>query len=455
MTEIINMINQIVWGIPTQVLILTVGVLLSIKTKWVQIRLFPSAIRFFRKSFQNKDENHSGISGYKALCTALAATVGTGNIAGVAGAIAIGGPGAVFWMWICAFLGMATKYAEAALSVRYREERNDGTLVGGPMYIAKHGLSERWHFLSGIYCFFGVVAAYGVGTSTQVNALIGGVNGAVEALGGRESNFINFVIGIAIAFFVLCAVFGGVKRIGNIASYLVPFASVFYIVLCLGVLVRKNAMIPDALLSILNGAFRPAAVTGGAVGSMFTTLRIGASRGVFTNEAGMGTAGIAHSSACVDYPAQQGLMGILEVFVDTILICTMTALVVLCSGIKIPYGHDLGIRITTAAFANVYGNWINIPIAFALSLFAVATILGWGLYGVRCAQYLFGMNAWKCFSLLQCVFVVGGALLNTGTIWALSEIANGLMAIPNLIIIILCSSEVVVITNEFKQRSNR
>ena len=221
-----------------------------------------------------------------------------------------------------------------------------------------------------------MTAAFGVGSATQVNALLGGINGAVEALGGQESKFLNLLIGIAVSIFAVCALFGGAKRISNIASFLVPFASVFYLLLCLGVLIHNSTEIADAFAAIFKGAFQPAAVTGGMIGSALQTLRIGASRGVFTNEAGMGTAGIAHASAHVHHPAEQGMMGIVEVFLDTIVICTMTALVILCTGIDIPYGQDLGIRITTEAFTSVYGSWVNIPIAFSLCCFAIATILG-------------------------------------------------------------------------------
>ncbi len=448
MPKILHLINDFVWGFPALILILAVGLLLSVKTRWAQFRLFPAAIRTFIASFFGKKE-HNGNTPYRALCTALSATVGTGNIAGVAGAISIGGPGAIFWMWICALFGMVTKFAEATLAIRYQKKDKNGTLFGGPMYMVRDAMGKRWQCLAGIYCFFGVVAAFGVGSATQVNAVLGGINNAVEALGGRESTIRNLLIGIALSVIVCLVLLGGAKRIGVVAAFLVPFAAVFYMVLCAGVLITRYSAIPTAFVSILRGAFQPSAVTGGMLGSAFQALRIGASRGVFTNEAGMGTASIAHATALVKHPVQQGLMGIVEVFLDTIVLCTMTALAILCSGISIPYGLDKGIQITADALSCVYGDWINIPLAISLSCFAIATIFGWGLYGARCAQFLFGESVWRRFVVLQALSVILGAVLSTGTVWALSETANGLMAIPNLIILINLSPEVARLTKEY------
>ncbi len=452
MLRFLDGVNQFVWGFPALILILAVGILLSARTRWVQIRLFPKAIRAFFSS-AGKQSEEGEASTYRALCTALAATVGTGNLAGVAGAIAIGGPGAIFWMWICAILGMATKFAEATLSVRYQVRDKDGTYMGGPMYMVRGGLGSRWQFLAGIYCFFGVVAAFGVGSATQINAVLGGINSAVTALGGSCSKTADLLIGIGLAATVILVLFGGAKRIGAAAALLVPFASVFYIVLCIGVLaVNASAVIP-AFSTIIKGAFCPQAVTGGVLGSAFQALRIGTSRGVFTNESGMGTAGMAHGAARVQHPVQQGLMGIVEVFLDTIVICTMTALVILCSGIHVPYGQDLGVQITTDAFSHVYGSWVTVPLAIALCSFAIATMLGWGLYGARCAQFLFGKNIWRPFAILQAASIVLGAILSTGTVWSLAETANGLMAIPNLIILFHLSPELTRLVNEYKGMS--
>lgn len=452
MIKLLETVNQFVWGVPALILILGIGLYLTIRTGFGQLVLFPRALRSFISKFRNRNASVDGTSPYQALCTALAATVGTGNLAGVAGAIAIGGPGAVFWMWICAFFGMITKYAEAVLAVRYAERNSDGELVGGPMYMIRNGLGKRWNWLAGIYCFFGVVAAFGVGNATQVNAVMGGVNSAVIALGGKTSSQGNLIMGILLAVLITVLLLGGAKRIGAAAEKLVPFASLLYLLLGTGVLCIRAAAIPEAFASIFQGAFTPSAVTGGMLGSAFQALRVGASRGVFTNEAGMGTAAIAHASAQVRHPVEQGLMGIMEVFIDTIVICTMTALVVLCSGVIIPYGTDSGVSLTAEAFTAVYGAWICIPIAMALCCFAIATVLGWGLYGARCAQYLFGDNVWKVFVFFQGVTVIVGAVLKTETVWMLSETVNGLMAIPNLLALAFLSPELVRLTKSYTKR---
>lgn len=453
--EFLESINRLVWGIPALVLILGVGIYLTVCTRFAQIRLFSRAFSSFLKQFFSKNECRNGTSPYQALCTALAATVGTGNLAGVAGAIALGGPGAIFWMWVCAFFGMVTKFAEAILAVRYRDQNQKGEYVGGPMYIIRNGMGKKWTWLASIYCFFAVIASFGVGNATQINAVIGGINSVVEAFGGHRHFSADLVIGIGLAILIAMILLGGAKRIGIIAEKLVPFASIAYLLLGTVVLVARVQAIPEAFSAIIYGAFSPRAVTGGLLGSAFTALRVGASRGVFTNEAGMGTAAIAHASAQVKHPVQQGLMGIIEVFLDTIVICTMTALVILCSGISIPYGTDTGVALTTQAFSAFFGEWVSIPIALFLCCFAIATILGWGLYGARSAQYLFGDNAWRSFVYMQALTVILGAVLKTGTVWILSEIVNGLMAIPNLIALACLAPEVARLTKEYRKEPDQ
>ena len=449
MTKILESINQFVWGIPTLLLILGVGIYLSIRTGFAQVTLFPKAIRQFFLRFRRGDSGEQGTSSYRALCTALAATVGTGNLAGVSGAIAIGGPGAVFWMWVCAFFGMVIKYAEALLCVRYRVRNGRGEFTGGPMYMIQNGLPSSYRWLGTVYCFLGVVAAFGVGNATQINTVIGSIKGVLVSFGGTPSDMLSLCLGILLALLIGWILLGGAGKIGIMAETLVPFASVLYLVLGFGVLTCRMSTIPTAFLSIVKGAFCPSAVTGGVIGSAFSALRIGASRGVFTNEAGMGTAGIAHSAARVSHPADQGLMGIIEVFLDTIVICTMTALVILCSGISIPYGEDVGIALTLEAFSAVYGRWIILPLCLAICCFAIATILGWGLYGTRCAEYLFGDRAWKPFVVLQVATVLLGAVLKTGTVWVMSELVNGLMAIPNLIGLAALSPQLIQLTKKY------
>ena len=455
MEEMLEKINAVVWGVPALAGILGIGIYLSFRTGFAQLRLLPKALGAFWRTLRGKRETGEGVSPFQALCTALAATVGTGNLAGVAGAIAIGGPGAVFWMWISALLGMMTKFAEATLSVRFRERNSTGEWVGGPMYMIRNGMGKRWTWLAMVYCFFGVIAAFGVGNATQVNTVIGGVNQAVTALGGRETLWGNFLMGGVLAVLICGILLGGMKKIGAMAEKMVPFASVCYLLLGAGVLIARAQMLPDAFASIVHGAFHPRAVTGGLVGSAFASLRIGVSRGVFTNEAGMGTAGIAHASANVKHPAEQGLMGIMEVFLDTIVICTVTALVILVSGISIPYGKDVGVTLTSAAFSAIYGDWVSVLIAAALCCFAIATVLGWGLYGARCAQFLFGDGVWKKFVFLQGFAVILGAVLKTGTVWLLSEIVNGLMAIPNLVALAFLAPEVCRLTRQFSRKNKK
>ena len=445
---VLNWLNRFVWGAPALTLILGVGLFLSVRTGFAQITLLPSAFRqFLAKLRQGSGED--GVSPFQALCTALAATVGTGNLVGVAGAISLGGPGAIFWMWVCAILGMATKFAEATLAVRYRTKEK-GEYVGGPMYMIRQGMGKNWNWLACLYSFFGIVAAFGVGNATQINAVITGMNEVLTAFGGNESRMSNLLMGIILALLIGSMLLGGAKRIGSVAEMLVPFASCAYILLSAGVVVMRASAIPEAFASIFKGAFSPRAVTGGMLGSAFQALRVGVSRGVFTNEAGMGTASIAHASAKVDHPAEQGLMGIMEVFLDTIVICTMTALVILVSGVPISYGMDVGGTLTTQAFSSVYGEWVTVILALALCCFAFATVLGWGLYGARCAQFLFGAKAWKPFALLQIVTVVLSAALETGVIWSVAETVNGLMAIPNLIALVILSPELRRLTIEYK-----
>ncbi len=329
MFDFLAMIHDFVWGAPTLILILGVGFYLSLRTGIIQIRLLPEAIRTLFKQFNKNKNAGSEVSAYQALCTALAATVGTGNLAGVAGAIAIGGAGAIFWMWISAIFGMVTKFAEVVLSIKYRMKNTAGEWVGGPMYMISRGMGKRWKWLASMYCFFGVVASFGVGNATQINTVISSVNSTLWAFGIRTSTALNLLFGVILAVLITAILLGGAKRIGLIAEKIVPFAAVGYMLLGAAVLLIRVDYIPTAFASIFRGAFQPKAVTGGALGSVFIAMRSGTSRGVFTNEAGMGTAAIAHSSANVKHPVEQGLMGIVEVFLDTIVICTLTAVVIL------------------------------------------------------------------------------------------------------------------------------
>ena len=448
MARYLDLVNRFVWGVPTLILILGTGFYLSVLTGFAQIRLFHSALKqFFGKLGQKTGTE--GTSQFRALCTALAATVGTGNLVGVAGAIAIGGPGSIFWMWICALLGMITKFAEATLAVCYRV-KNGQELFAGSMYMIVSGLRKFWHPLAAVYSFFGIIAAFGVGNAVQTNAVISGINGIIASFGGNPTRQGDLLMGLCLAALVCSMLLGGANRIGRAAELMMPFLCCGYVLLCAGVLIRRADAIPVAFVQIFQGAFSTRAVTGGAIGSCFQALRVGVSRGVFTNEAGMGTASIAHGCARVDHPVEQGLMGIMEVFLDTIVICTLTALVILCSGVPIAYGTDAGAKLTFDAFHAVYGSWVSIFLGISLCCFAFATVLGWSFYGIRCAQFLFGGHIWKIFALGQTCVVFLSVLLKSGTIWSLAETVNGLMAIPNLIALVLLSPRLRQLTMEYQ-----
>ncbi len=444
MTEVLLSVHGVIWGIPTLVLILGVGILITLKTGFVQFRQFPAAMRDFCRMLRRADDGGKGISSFRALCTALGATAGTGNIIGVAGAITLGGPGAIFWMWISGLLGMATKFAEVTLAVRWRRTCA-GEYVGGPMYMITDGMPGRWKWLAVCYSIFGIVAAFGVGNMVQINGIISGINGLLTGEGSFRR---DLAFGLLMAVVVGAVLLGGVKQIGVVAEGIVPGVSLLYILLCIVVLIRRAPWIPDAFLSIFQGAFSPEGMTGGAVGSAFQALRIGCARGVFTNEAGMGTASIAHACADTPHPVRQGLMGLMEVFLDTIVLCSLTALVILVSGVPIPYGMD-GAMVTMEAFAWVCGSWVKIPLTVCLCCLAAATVFGWGLYGARCAQFLFGRDVWQSFALAQTGAVIAGAVLKSETVWLLAELVNGLMAIPNLISLAALSPELVRLTKEY------
>ena len=449
--KILSFVNGFVWGAPALTGILGVGLYLTVRLRAVQLRLLPRAVRqLFGRSFGKT----GGISPAQALCTALAATVGTGNLVGVAGAICLGGPGAVFWMWVCGFLGMALKYTETVLAIRYREETPEG-YTGGPMYVMIRGLGEKARPMARLYCVFGVLAAFGVGNGVQINSAVAGIRGMLQPFGISMTAGGKFLIGVVLAVLIGGVLFGGAKRIGTAAEGIVPAAAAGYILLCFLVLILRAEQIPEAFRAVFLGAFSPKAVTGGMIGGAFQALRIGCSRGVFTNEAGMGTASIAHACADTAHPAEQGMLGILEVFLDTIVICTMTALAILVSGVRIPYGTDGGAVLTEEAFSGVLGAWASAAIGAFLVLFALATVLGWGLYGASCAQFLFGPKAWKWFCGGQLPVIVLSAMGDSAALWQLSETVNGLMAIPNLITLALLTPEAVRLTIEYRKSDKK
>lgn len=446
-------VNDFIWGVPAMICIIGVGLYLSIRTRFLQIRKFPYAIKTtFGRIFHKKDASDGAITPFQAVCTALAATVGTGNIAGVAGAIAIGGPGAVFWMWVSAILGMCTKFSEVTLAVHFRETNENGELVGGPMYYIKNGLSKNWHFLAYLFAIFGALTVFGTGNATQVNTITTAINSALlnyNVIGQDSVKTVNLVIGIVIAILVAMILLGGVKRIAQVTEKLVPFMALFYIILALGVVFLNIKNVSSVFASIFYGAFHPSAVTGGIVGSFFLSMKKGVSRGIFSNEAGLGTGSIAHACADTQKPVKQGLFGIFEVFTDTILICTLTALVILCSGVSVNYGQAAGAELTISGFTATYGNWVSIFTAISMCCFAFSTILGWGLYGARCVEFIFSSKVIKIFMVVYSLVAILGATVDLGLLWSIAETFNGLMSIPNLIAVFLLSGTVVKLTKEY------
>ena len=446
-------VNNFIWGVPAMVCIFGVGLYLSIRTNFLQIRKFPYAIKTtLGRIFRKRDASDGAITPFQAVCTALAATVGTGNIAGVAGAIAIGGPGAIFWMWVSALFGMCTKYAEVTLAVHYREINANGELVGGPMYYIKNGLSKKWHWLAYLFAAFGVLTVFGTGNATQVNTITTAINSALlnyNVISESAVSTSNLIIGIIIAILIAMIILGGIKRIGHVTEKLVPFMALLYILLGLGVILLNIQNVPAVFASIFRGAFQPRAVTGGIVLSMFTSLKKGVSRGIFSNEAGLGTGSIAHACADTKKPVKQGMFGIFEVFTDTIVICTLTALVILCSGVAVDYGKAAGAELTILGFTSTYGSWVSIFPAVAMCCFAFSTAVGWGLYGARCIEFLFSEKVIKPFMVIYSLVAILGATANLGLMWSIAETFNGLMAIPNLIALFLLSGTVVKLTKEY------
>lgn len=452
--ETINqVVNDFIWGVPAMVCIIGVGFYLSCRTGFLQIRKFSYAIQTtIGRMFRKRNASDGALTPFQAVCTALAATVGTGNIAGVAGAIAIGGPGAVFWMWVSAVLGMCTKFAEVTLAVYYRETNKEGDLVGGPMYYIKNGLGKNWQFLAVLFSAFGVLTVFGTGNATQVNTITTAVNSALLSCGLISEGAVktsNLIQGIIIAALVALILLGGVKRIGQVTEKLVPFMALLYIVLSVGIILFRIQALPSVIQAIFEGAFKPAAVTGGAVGSLFMSMKKGVSRGIFSNEAGLGTGSIAHACADTRKPVKQGMFGIFEVFTDTIVICTLTALVILCSQVPVGYGQAAGAELTIQGFISVYGNWVSVFTAVAMCCFAFSTILGWGLYGARCIEFLFSEKVIKPFMVAYSLVAILGATADLGLMWNIAETFNGLMAIPNLIAVFLLSGVVVKHVKEY------
>ena len=464
--EIVGYLNDIAWGPWMLVLLVGTGVFLSWRVGFIQFTKFGHAMKnTIGKIFQKQEAGKGEVTPFQAMTTALAATVGTGNIAGVTGAIAVGGPGAVFWMWVSALFGMVTKYAEVVLAVRYRERNAKGDYVGGPMYYIKNGLGAKWNWLAVAFSLLGAIAAFGIGNMTQVNTIAGSINTAIDAFGGYTAAVSvqlfgqtvpvsSIVVGLLVAIIVALTLFGGIKRIGSVTEKMVPFMAAIYIVCCLCVVISNLDCIIPVMDSIFQGAFRVEAALGGTFGiTIMTTIQKGVGRGVFSNEAGLGSAPMAHAATSETDPVKQGMYGIFEVFMDTIVICSLTSLTLLCgveSGVGITWGESAGTELISASFATVFGGQAGaLIIAVAIGLFALSTILSWALYGTRCCEFLLGSKCVPVYQVLFILAVVFGASLELELVWNIADTLNGFMAIPNLIALLGLSGVVVKLTRNY------
>lgn len=451
-------VNGFVWGPVMLALLVGTGIYLSIAVGFIQF----TKIGYWWKNtigkiFKKGEAGDGEITPLQAVSTALASTVGTGNIAGVTGAIILGGPGAVFWMWVSALFGMVTKFSEVTLAVKYRERNEKGDWCGGPMYYIKNGLGPKWKWLGTVFAVLGAIAAFGIGNIAQVNSIADSVKSVAIAFNEDAANkemLICLITGICVAIFVALVLLGGVKRIGQVTEKLVPGMAVIYIVCALIVVFANISAVPGVFASIFKGAFNPAAVTGGAAGmSIKLAMTKGVGRGVFSNEAGLGSAPIAHAATSERNPVKQGLYGIFEVFMDTIVICTLTAMVILCSGTTVNYGTAAGAELTISGFTTTYGGWASIFTAVALCCFAFSTIIGWGLYGSRFIAFLCRSDkVVRPFFVVYSFVSILGATMDLGLMWSIADTFNGLMSIPNLIALLLLSGTVAQLTKEYFEK---
>ena len=456
--QIIADIDEFVWGIPLIVLILGVGIYLTFRLVFLPLKRLPRAFRYmFAKEKGGKGE----VSSFGALCTALSATIGTGNIVGVATAIVAGGPGAMFWMWLAAFFGMATKFAEGVLAVRYRKVYRDGHALGGPFYYIERGLGPKFKWLAVLFAVFGMcVGLFGIGTFTQVNSISSAVNeiipsSTVSFLGG-EFTVSTIVSGAILTVIVALVLIGGVKRIAKVSEMVVPFMAIIYILFGLIVIFTNVTALPEAFRQIFVGAFNPRAVAGGAAGSILVAMQMGIARGIFSNEAGLGSAPIAAAVASTREPVRQGLVSMTGTFIDTLIVCTMTGLTIIITG-SWNIGQE-GVGVTITAFSQGLPGFLGEAgpaiLLVCLIFFAFTTILGWNFYGERCLEYLVGRNkkAILTYRVLYILAVFIGPYMTIQAVWDIADIFNGLMAIPNLIAVILLSGEVVRLSKSFFRR---
>lgn len=457
--ELLVKIDDFVWGVPLMVLIMAGGLLLTARLGLLQVRRLPLALKFMVK---NEDDGHGEVTSFGALCTALSATIGTGNIVGVATAIAAGGPGALFWMEVAAFLGMATKYAEGLLAVKYRVVDENNHALGGPFYYIEKGMGKNWIWLAKVFAFFGVcVGLFGIGTFSQVNGISSAVNNffdpnqswTVTIPGIGTYSWTVVIASLILSLCVALVLIGGIKRIANVSQIVVPFMAIIYVVLSVILIIYNITEVPAAIVTVVKGAFNPKAVTGGVVGTMIIAMQKGVARGIFSNESGLGSAPIAAAAAQTKEPVRQGLVSMTGTFIDTIVICTMTGLSIVLTGAWQVEGLE-GVQITTYAF----NNGLPLPtvvssflLMLCLVFFAFTTILGWDYYSERCLEYLTGgkMKAVKVYRWLYILAVFIGPYMTVKAVWTIADIFNGLMAIPNMIALFVLSGVVAKETKDF------
>lgn len=456
---VLSKIDDYVWGVPLIVLIMAGGIMLTVRMGLLQMRRLPLALKWMIK---NEEEGEGEVTSFGALCTALSATIGTGNIVGVATAVAAGGPGALFWMILAAFFGMATKYSEGLLAVKYRVVAEDGHSLGGPFYYIERGMGPRWRWLAKIFAFFGVcVGLFGIGTFTQVNGIVSAIKNffdpdtahAVTIPGIGTYSWVVIVASLLLAVCVALVLIGGIKRISSVSQVVVPFMAIIYVAFCLILVITNITAIPAAVVTVVQGAFNPRAVTGGVVGSMLIAVQSGVARGIFSNESGLGSAPIAAAAAKTKEPVRQGLVSMTGTFIDTIIICTMTGLSIVLTGAWQVDGLE-GVEVTTYAFQQglPFPNEVaSFILMVCLIFFAFTTILGWDYYSERCLEYLSGgkMKAVKVFRWIYILAVFIGPYMTVSAVWTIADIFNGLMAIPNMIAIFALSGIVVKETRDF------
>lgn len=461
--DVLTTIDDFVWGVPLMVLILAGGLLLTARLGFLQIRKLPLALKWMVK---NENEGHGEISSFSALCTALSATIGTGNIVGVATAVGTGGPGALFWMVVTAFFGMATKYAEGLLAVKYRVVAPDGHSLGGPFYYIEQGMGKKWTWLAKLFAFFGVcVGLFGIGTFSQVNGISSAVHNFFDPTDAHTVKLLPFlgdyswavvIASLVLAFCVAAVLIGGVKRIASVSQIIVPFMAVIYIVFVLSLVICNITAVPAAFKTIVVAAFTPKAITGGAVGSMLVAMQKGVARGIFSNEAGLGSAPIAAAAAKTKEPVRQGLVSMTGTFIDTIVICTLTGLSIVLTGAWQVDGLE-GVAVTTYAFQQGLpfpAEVSSFILMLCLVFFAFTTILGWDYYSERCLEYLTKGNqkAIKIFRWLYIFAVFIGPYMTVSAVWTIADIFNGLMALPNMIALFALNGVVVAETKQFFER---